>query len=59
VEPRERISDAHLDAEVANLVEGQPRRGEDTIGAAIAISGFHVPRQQLRDSIHRVDPEGV
>jgi hypothetical protein len=59
VEPRQRISDNQLDAQVANLIEGQPRRGEDTIGSAVAVLGFQVPRQQLRDSIHRVDPEGV
>ena len=56
VEPRQRISDNQLDAQVAHLIEGQPRRGEDTIGSAVAILGFQVPRQQLRDSIHRVDP---
>ncbi len=50
VEPRQRIYDNQLDAQIANLAEGQPRRGEDTIGAAIANLGFQVPRQQLRDS---------
>ena len=41
------------------MIEGHPRRGEDTIGSVVATLGFQVPRKQLRDSFHRVDPEGV
>ena len=40
-------------------IEGQPRRGEITIRAHISVQGINAPRQQVRDSIHRVDPEGV
>ena len=42
-----------------DVIDGQPRWGADTIAAAVAVAGFHAPRQQLRDSIHRVDPEGI
>ena len=59
VEPRQRISNEHLDTQVLDIIDGQPRWGADTIAAAVAVAGFHAPRQQLRDSIHRVDPEGV
>ena len=58
-EPKQKIPDAQVDTLVANYCQGQQRRGEDTIAAHVATSGFYVPRQQLRDSIHRVDPEGV
>ena len=40
VEPRQRVSDDQLDAQVAYHIEGQPRRGEVTIAASITISGF-------------------
>lgn len=59
VEPLERISNSALDDLISAHVEEQPRRGEISIRAHIAVKGFNAPRQQVRDSIHRVDPEGV
>ena len=56
---KQKIPDAQVDTLVANYCQGQQRRGEDTIAAHVATTGVYVPRQQLRDSIHRVDPEGV
>ena len=39
---------------------GQPRRGEISIGGHLLSAAYKVPRQQLRESILRVDPdEGV
>ena len=58
-EPKQKLPNTQLDTVVAKYSQGQPRRGEVSIAAHIATSGYYVPRQQLRDSIHRVDPEGV
>ena len=59
VEPKQRLPDNELNTLVTNYSQGQPRRGEITIASHVATSGFKVPRQQLRECIHRVDPEGV
>eukprot|EP01036_Dinobryon_divergens_P037118 gene37118-48485_t len=40
-----------------NFVEPRQRVSDDQLDAHQDL--FQVPRQQLRDSIHRVDPEGV
>jgi hypothetical protein len=45
VEPRQRISNEHLDTQVLDIIDGQPRWGADTIAAAVAVAGFHAPRQ--------------
>ena len=37
----------------------QPRRGEVKVAAHISCLALKVSRKQLRESIHRVDPEGV
>ena len=58
-DPKQKIPNDQVDNLVTNYSQGQPRRGEVTIAAHVATTGFYVPRQQLRDSIHRVDPEGV
>jgi hypothetical protein len=58
-DPKQKIPDDQVDNLVNNYSQGQPRRGEVTIAAHVATTGFYVPRQQLRESIHRVDPEGV
>ena len=59
VEPQERISDIALDELISTHIEGQPRRGEITLRAHVCVQGFNASRQQVRDSMHRVDPEGV
>eukprot|EP01036_Dinobryon_divergens_P023715 gene23715-32095_t len=58
-DPKQKIPNDQVDNLVTNYSQGQPRRGEVTIAAHVATTGFYVPRQQLRDSIHRVDPDGV
>ena len=58
-EPLEKITDCALDELISAHIEGQPRRGEITIRAHISVQGINAPRRQVRDSIHRVDPEGV
>ena len=58
-DPKQKIPNDQVDNLVNNYSQGQPRRGEVTIAAHVATTGFYVPRQQLRESIHRVDPEGV
>ena len=58
-DPKQKITNDQVDNLVNNYSQGQPRRGEVTIAAHVATTGFYVPRQQLRESIHRVDPEGV
>ena len=59
IEHNLRIENEQLDELVGKETVGQPRRGEISIGAHLFGSGFKVPRQQLRESIHRVDPAGV
>ena len=58
-DPKQKIPNDQVDNLVNNYSQGQPRRGEVTIAAHVATTGYYVPRQQLRESIHRVDPEGV
>eukprot|EP01035_Chromulina_nebulosa_P040555 gene40555-54843_t len=59
VEPKTIISNENLDEVVHSHVIGQPRRGEVTVAAHISCLGLKVSRKQLRECIHRVDPEGV
>ena len=59
VEPKQTISNEQLDEVVHSHVLGQRRRGEVTVAAHISCSGFKVPRNQLRQCLHRVDPEGA
>ena len=59
VDPQQRITDGALDELISTHIEGQPRRGEITLRAHISVQGFNASRQQVRDSMHRVDPEGV
>ena len=59
VEPKQSIDSDNLDKLVVDHTLCQPRRGEISIAAHVSCSGFKVSRQQLRDSIHREDPEGV
>eukprot|EP01035_Chromulina_nebulosa_P028246 gene28246-37264_t len=59
IEPNDLIDNEQLDHLVEKETVGQPRRGEISIGAHLFSTGFKVPRQQLRESIHRVDPDGV
>jgi hypothetical protein len=56
---KESIDEAALDVLVANHISNQPRRGEIMIAAYVSHMGFQVSRKDLRNSIHRVDPEGV
>ena len=58
-EPKAHIDNEQLDNLVEKETAGQPRRGEISIGAHLFSTGFKVPRKQLRESIHRVDPDGV
>jgi hypothetical protein len=53
------LSAIQLDALVSNHIIGQPRRGEIMIRSCINSSGFHVTRRELRECMHRVDPEGI
>eukprot|EP01036_Dinobryon_divergens_P036548 gene36548-47615_t len=59
IEPNDLIDNEQLDHLVEKETVGQPRRGEISIGAHLFSTGFKVPRQQLRESIHRVDPDGM
>jgi hypothetical protein len=53
------ISDDALDAHVIDVQKDHPSRGEKMTRAYLSQQGVHVPRQRVRESIHRTDPEGV
>jgi transposase-like protein len=53
------ISDETLDAHVKDVQKDHPSRGEKMTRAYLSQKGVHVPRQRVRESIHRTDPEGV
>jgi len=52
------LQDHQLDNLISNHIEGQPRRGEVLVGAYISSLGYDVPRSQLRESLHLIDPNG-
>mmetsp|Transcript_20637 Transcript_20637/g.28562 ORF Transcript_20637/g.28562 Transcript_20637/m.28562 type:complete len:143 (-) Transcript_20637:279-707(-) len=57
---REIISASQLDTLVSTHICGQPRRGEIMIRSSyINNLGFHVTRRELRESLQRVDQEGI
>jgi hypothetical protein len=53
------ISDADLDNLVGDIQKDHPDRGETMAFSCVQHSGVHVPRQRIRDSIHRVNPGEV
>lgn len=59
IDPRIRLSDENLDTVISNHIDGQPRRGQVQIASYLSLLGYEIPRSQLRESLHRVDPEGV
>lgn len=52
------LDDGELDSIIRNFVADQPERGEKSCAGLLLSSGYKVTRQQLRDSIARVDEEG-
>mmetsp|Transcript_25666 Transcript_25666/g.36809 ORF Transcript_25666/g.36809 Transcript_25666/m.36809 type:complete len:316 (-) Transcript_25666:225-1172(-) len=53
------LNNEELDNVILQHITGEPRRGENSIAAYLQSNGYKVSRAQLRESIHRVDPEGV
>jgi AraC-like DNA-binding protein len=54
-----KISDNDLDALVQEILHIHPQCGEKTVSSRLVSYGIRVQRQKVRDSIHRVDPDGV
>ena len=55
VDPLLSVSDAVVDEAVLQYVQG---RGEALIRGHLLSLGYHVPRQQMRCSISRIDSQG-
>ena len=53
------ISDGDLDSLVTEIKACHPNNGEVMLAGYLTSEGVRVPRQRLRDSIHRVDCSGV
>ena len=53
------LSDQEIDQVIANYKETHPHDGERMIIGFLRSQNIHVPRTQVRESIHRVDPQGV
>ena len=53
------ISDAHLDAAVAEINRNFPRHGYRNVIGHLQAIGIRVPRRRVRQSLCRVDPEGA
>ena len=52
------LEDEELDERVASYMKDHPRRGEVMVNGCLRADELRVPRQRLRDSLNRVDPEG-
>ena len=48
-----------LDQLIASYKETHPHDGERMVIGFLRSQNIHVPRTQVRESIHRVDPQGV
>lgn len=53
------VSDQELDEAVKGIKRDFPNDGENLRGSHMLRVGFKVPRQRLRDAIHRVDHENT
>ena len=53
------LSDQQLDQLIASYKETHPYDGERMVIGFLQSQNIHVPRTQVRESIHRVDPQGV
>ena len=53
------IDEASLDNIVREIKSEHPNAGEVMVTGHLRAKGFHIQRQKIRDSIHRVDPDGV
>ena len=53
------ISEYDLDNLVRNIVVLHPQCGEKSVLSHLRSEGVRVQRQKIRDSLHRVDPEGI
>ena len=53
------LSDQQLDQLIASYKETHPHDGERMVIGFLRSQNIHVPRTQVRESIHRVDPQGV
>lgn len=59
VDPLNQVNDIELDNLVSEYVDGNVARGERMAQGNILSKGYRVSRKRLRESIHRVDPDGV
>lgn len=52
------LADPELDEMVTAALTKNPNYGEKMVQGLLSSKGITVQRQRLRDSLHRVDPEG-
>ena len=52
------LTDLQLDSVVREIKQSHPNAGETNVIGHLRARNFHVPRQRVRNSIDRVDPEG-
>ena len=53
------ISDAELDMNVSEINHQYPRHGYRHVDGHLQYRGIRVPRRRVRESLARVDPEGI
>ena len=58
-DPRRPVNEDELDHLIQGYSKDHPNRGESTLLSHLARDNILATRQRVRDSIHRVDPEGV
>ena len=53
------VDEASLDDLIREIKRDDPNAGEIMVMGHLRAKGFRIQRQKVRDSIHRVDPDGV
>lgn len=53
------ISDDHLDRQIKEITQEFPHLGEGLVKQLLLVRNIKVQRWRLRDSLHRVDSEGI
>uniref|UniRef100_A0AAV2KLY9 Integrase catalytic domain-containing protein n=2 Tax=Knipowitschia caucasica TaxID=637954 RepID=A0AAV2KLY9_KNICA len=53
------ISNDHLDATVRDILQYHPNTGYKMMTGHLRARGIHLQRCRIRDSMHRVDPQGI
>lgn len=54
----DKVSDEELDEMILKIKKDHPQMGEKRLRGLLKGQGFRIQRKRLRESIHRVDPDG-